>query len=101
MIKSVIWNKVWFDLWHHKVQTLLAVLSIAAGLSPGCDPKYWHTMSYQEIVQTLNTTVNAIKSRLFRARKMMAQAVTTQAAPAQQRMAIPSGHLALAANYGL
>ncbi|MCG3208989.1 MAG: hypothetical protein FOGNACKC_02602 [Anaerolineae bacterium] len=29
---SVIWNKVWADLWHHKIRTLLAVLSIAAGV---------------------------------------------------------------------
>ena len=29
---SVIWAKVWFDLWHDKVRTLLAVLSIAAGV---------------------------------------------------------------------
>jgi putative ABC transport system permease protein len=29
---SVIWNKVWSDLWHHKVRTLLAVVSIAAGV---------------------------------------------------------------------
>ncbi len=29
---SVIWNKVWFDLWHNKIRTLLAVLSIAAGV---------------------------------------------------------------------
>ncbi len=29
---SVIWNKVWFDLWHNKVRTLLVVLSIAAGV---------------------------------------------------------------------
>src|SRR5262245_15482964 len=29
---SVIWHKVWSDLWHHKVRTLLAVLSIAAGV---------------------------------------------------------------------
>jgi putative ABC transport system permease protein len=29
---SVIWRKVWFDLWHNKVRTLLAVLSIAAGV---------------------------------------------------------------------
>ncbi len=31
-MSSVIWNKVWSDLWHHKVRTLLAVLSIAAGV---------------------------------------------------------------------
>lgn len=29
---SVIWSKIWFDLWHNKVRTLLAVLSIAAGV---------------------------------------------------------------------
>ncbi len=29
---GVIWLKVWFDLWHNKVRTLLAVLSIAAGV---------------------------------------------------------------------
>ncbi len=29
---SVIWYKAWFDLWGHKVRTLLAVLSIAAGI---------------------------------------------------------------------
>ena len=29
---SVIWAKVWFDLWHNKVRTLLAVLSISAGV---------------------------------------------------------------------
>lgn len=29
---SVIWFKVWYDLWHFKVRTLLAVLSIAAGV---------------------------------------------------------------------
>jgi putative ABC transport system permease protein len=29
---SVIWQKVWFDIWNNKSKTLLAVLSIAAGL---------------------------------------------------------------------
>jgi putative ABC transport system permease protein len=29
---SVIWNKVWFDLWNNKVRTSLAVLSIAVGV---------------------------------------------------------------------
>jgi len=29
---SVIWKKVWSDLWHHKVRTMLAVISIAAGV---------------------------------------------------------------------
>ncbi|MFN2119254.1 MAG: ABC transporter permease, partial [Anaerolineales bacterium] len=29
---GVLWHKVWFDLWHNKTRTLLAVLSIAAGV---------------------------------------------------------------------
>ena len=29
---SVIWKKVWSDLWHHKVRTVLAVISIAVGV---------------------------------------------------------------------
>ncbi len=33
--------------------------------------RYWQEMSYEEIAETLNTTVSTIKSRLFRARKMM------------------------------
>ena len=34
--------------------------------------RYWHDMPYEEIAETLDTTVSAIKSRLFRARQMMA-----------------------------
>jgi putative ABC transport system permease protein len=29
---GVLWHKVWFDLWHNKTRTFLAVLSIAAGV---------------------------------------------------------------------
>jgi putative ABC transport system permease protein len=29
---SVIWDKLWSDLWHHKVRTLLASLSISIGV---------------------------------------------------------------------
>ena len=29
---SVIWRKVWFDLWSNKARTILAVLSIAVGV---------------------------------------------------------------------
>jgi len=29
---GVIWNKIWFDLWNNKTRTVLAVLSIAAGV---------------------------------------------------------------------
>jgi len=34
--------------------------------------KYWYALSYQEIAETQKTTVSAVKSKLFRARKMMA-----------------------------
>lgn len=34
--------------------------------------RYWYDMPYDEIAQTLDTTVSAIKSRLFRARQMLA-----------------------------
>ena len=36
--------------------------------------RYWHELSYQEIAEVLDSTLPAIKSRLFRARQMMAQA---------------------------
>jgi RNA polymerase sigma-70 factor (ECF subfamily) len=39
--------------------------------------RYWYQFSYEEIAKALNTTVSAIKSRLFRARQMMAE-VSTQ-----------------------
>jgi putative ABC transport system permease protein len=29
---GVLWYKIWFDLWHYKARTFLAVLSIAAGV---------------------------------------------------------------------
>ncbi|MFN8475221.1 MAG: FtsX-like permease family protein [Anaerolineae bacterium] len=29
---GVLWYKVWFDIWHYKTRTVLAVLSIAAGV---------------------------------------------------------------------
>ncbi|RPJ54715.1 MAG: RNA polymerase sigma factor, partial [Dehalococcoidia bacterium] len=32
---------------------------------------YWQDMSYEEIAEALNTSVSAVKSRLFRARQMM------------------------------
>jgi RNA polymerase sigma-70 factor (ECF subfamily) len=34
---------------------------------------YWYDMSYQEIADTLSLTLSAVKSRLHRARKAMAQ----------------------------
>jgi RNA polymerase sigma-70 factor (ECF subfamily) len=35
--------------------------------------RYWYNLSYREIAQTMNTTESAIKSRLHRARRMLAQ----------------------------
>jgi len=35
--------------------------------------RYWHEMSYEEIAEALNTSVSAIKSRLFRAKQMLGQ----------------------------
>jgi RNA polymerase sigma-70 factor (ECF subfamily) len=36
--------------------------------------RYWYDLSYEEIAETMSTTVSAIKSRLFRARRDMAEA---------------------------
>lgn len=35
--------------------------------------RYWHGLSYREIAETMKTTESAIKSRLHRARRMMAR----------------------------
>lgn len=35
--------------------------------------RYWYEYSYEEIAETMQTSVSAIKSRLFRARKLLAQ----------------------------
>ncbi|MDM8518566.1 sigma-70 family RNA polymerase sigma factor [Anaerolineales bacterium HSG6] len=43
--------------------------------------RYWHEMSYDEIAETLDTTVSTIKSRLFRAKKMMAKTVKANKTP--------------------
>ncbi len=57
--------------------------------------KYWRSMSYQEIAETLETTVSAVKSKLFRARKMMAAQITTvQAATPRPNAAIVSSRAA-------
>ncbi len=38
--------------------------------------RYWYEHSYEEIADIMQTSVSAIKSRLFRARRLMAQAGT-------------------------
>jgi len=56
--------------------------------------KYWYAMSYEEIAQTLRTTVDTIKSRLFRARRMMAAQITTApAAPPRRNTATTSSRM--------
>lgn len=35
--------------------------------------QYWHDYSYEEIAEALSLTISAVKSRLFRARKTMAE----------------------------
>jgi RNA polymerase sigma-70 factor (ECF subfamily) len=55
------------DAIYHLLETLPADYRAAIIL------RYWHEMSYDEIANMLETTVSAIKSRLFRARQMMAK----------------------------
>jgi RNA polymerase sigma-70 factor (ECF subfamily) len=34
---------------------------------------YWYDLSYEEIAEGIGSTVSAVKSRLFRARRMLAK----------------------------
>lgn len=46
--------------------------------------QYWHDYSYEEIAETLDLSTSAVKSRLFRARRLLAekwQEMQTNAAP--------------------
>ncbi|RME79580.1 MAG: sigma-70 family RNA polymerase sigma factor [Chloroflexi bacterium] len=52
---------------HQLLDTLPAEYRLAVIL------RYWHNMSYEEIAVLMETTVSAVKSRLFRARQMMAK----------------------------
>ena len=53
------------------------VQSLLAGLEPDYRQavvlRYWHELSYDEIAEIMDTSVSAIKSRLFRARKQLAE----------------------------
>jgi RNA polymerase sigma-70 factor, ECF subfamily len=53
------------------VQALLAEL--APEYREAVVLRYWHELSYEEIAEMMDTTVSAIKSRLFRARKQLAE----------------------------
>lgn len=54
------------------VQTLLATLP--EDYRETVVLRYWYDLSYEEIAEVMDTTVSAIKSRLFRARRQMAEA---------------------------
>ncbi|HEX6384540.1 MAG TPA: sigma-70 family RNA polymerase sigma factor [Anaerolineae bacterium] len=53
------------------VQSLLAEL--APDYRQAVVLRYWYEMSYEEIAEVMDTTVSAIKSRLFRARRQLAE----------------------------
>jgi RNA polymerase sigma-70 factor (ECF subfamily) len=58
--------------------------------------RYWHELSYEEIAEALDSTLPAIKSRLFRARQMMAEAAAeAEARPTGKRAAYTRGAEAL------
>ncbi|MFQ5436110.1 MAG: RNA polymerase sigma factor [Anaerolineae bacterium] len=51
--------------------------------------RYWYDLSYEEIAEVMNTTVSAIKSRLFRARRQLAQiGMVHGLSPARERVAV-------------
>lgn len=49
--------------------------------------RYWYDMSYTEIAEMLNTTESAIKSRLFRARQVLAEKMSAAKPSASMRLA--------------
>jgi RNA polymerase sigma-70 factor (ECF subfamily) len=48
--------------------------------------RYWYGMSYQDIAATTQSTESAIKSRLHRARRMMARLLQSQQSPEPQKL---------------
>lgn len=49
--------------------------------------RYWYDLSYEEMAEVTQTTVSAVKSRLHRAREMLAEQMTrSQARPASGRL---------------
>ena len=58
--------------------------------------RYWYELSYEEIAEALDSTLPAIKSRLFRARQMMAKAATqAETMPAHNQPVFANGVEAL------
>jgi RNA polymerase sigma-70 factor (ECF subfamily) len=69
------------------VQTLLQELP--ADYRQAVVLRYWHEMSYEEIAEMMETTVSAIKSRLFRARRQLAEVGMAQGlSPALESVAV-------------
>lgn len=63
------------------IQTMLADLS--PDYRAAVVLRYWYDLSYTEIAEMLDTTESAIKSRLFRARQVLAEKMTEGAPGAQ------------------
>ncbi len=61
------------------IQTLLS--SLNPDYRAAVVLRYWYDYSYTEIADILDTTESAIKSRLFRARQMLAEKLDSQTAP--------------------
>lgn len=47
--------------------------------------RYWQDLSYEEIAKTVGSSESAVKSRLHRAREMLAQQATTRRLPVAQQ----------------
>ncbi len=66
------------DYLYRLLDTLPAEYRAATNL------RYWYDLPYEEIAQSLDTTVSAIKSRLFRARQMLAKSAAAAKMPVTQ-----------------
>ena len=62
--------------------------------------RYWYDCSYEDIAQMLATTVSAVKSRLFRARQMMAEVRPQDPLAATHRPQSPSPASGVGRNVG-
>jgi RNA polymerase sigma-70 factor, ECF subfamily len=63
----------------HEQQALVQQMldSLAPDYRQAVALRYWYDFSYEEIAEVMDTTVSAVKSRLFRARKQLAEAYVT------------------------
>lgn len=66
-----------------QIQALLDELS--ADDRAGIILKYWYDYSYAEIAEALDTTESAVKSRLFRARRALAEMMTVNDAEQEEQ----------------